>query len=160
MAVGGWHDAGDLDLRIESQAGESYILSMAYEQFHPEIDVTSIDFENRVTEIHEPDGRNDILQQIENGVLSVVSAYKALGRLYRGIISSQLRQYVILGDAAAMTDGFPGNGDDRWIYTENNPSRDRETAAQLAGTARVLQGYNDTLAAQCLDMASDKLLKQ
>ena len=153
VAVGGWHDAGDLDLRIESQAGESYILSMAYEQFHPEIDVTSIDFENRVTEIHEPDGKNDILQQIENGVLSVVSSYKALGRPYRGIISSSLRQYVILGDAAAMTDGDPGNEDDRWIYTENNPFRDRETAAQLAGAARVLRGYNDTLAIQCLDMA-------
>ena len=24
--IGGWHDAGDFDLRIESQAGESYIL--------------------------------------------------------------------------------------------------------------------------------------
>ena len=153
VAVGGWHDAGDLDLRIESQAGESYILSMAYEQFHPEIDVTSIDFVNRVTEIHEPDGKNDLLQQIENGVLSVVSAYKALGRPYRGIISSSLRQYVILGDAAAMTDGVPGNEDDRWIYTENNPSRDKETAAQLAGVVRVLRGYNDTLAVQCLDMA-------
>ena len=153
VAAGGWHDAGDLDLRIESQAGESYILSMAYEQFHPQIDVTSIDFERRITEIHEPDGRNDILQQVENGALSVVSAYDALGRPYRGIISSRLRQYVILGDAAAMTDGIPGNDDDRWIYTEHNPSRDRETAAQLAGTARVLKGFNDTLATRCLEIA-------
>jgi hypothetical protein len=153
VAVGGWHDAGDLDLRIESQAGESYILSQAYEQFRPEIDVTAIDFDRRVTEIHQPDGKNDILQQIENGVLSVVSAYQALGRPYRGIISSSLRQYVILGDAAAMTDGAPGNEDDRWIYTEDNPSRDRETAAQLAGAARVLREYNSTLAARCLDMS-------
>ena len=153
VAVGGWHDAGDLDLRIESQAGESYILSLAFEQFRPEIDVTSIDFERRVTEIHQPDGKNDILQQIENGVLSVLSAYHALGRPYRGIISSSLRQYVILGDAAAMTDGVPGNEDDRWIYTEDNPSRDRETAAQLAGAARVLREYNSALAAQCLDMS-------
>ena len=29
--IGGWHDAGDFDLRIESQAGESYILALAYE---------------------------------------------------------------------------------------------------------------------------------
>ena len=153
VAVGGWHDAGDLDLRIESQAGESYILSMAYEQFHPEIDVTAIDQQRHVTEIHEPDGKNDILQQIENGVLSVVAAYNALGRNYRGIISSQLRQYVILGDAAAMTDGIPGNGDDRWIYTEDNPGRDLGTAGNLAGTARVLRGFNDTLATRCLDIA-------
>ena len=153
VAIGGWHDAGDLDLRIESQAGESYILSMAWEQFHPDIDVTAIDFHRHVTEIHEPDGQNDILQQVENGALSVVSAYNALGRPYRGIISSQLRQYVILGDAAAMTDGIPGNDDDRWIYTENNPGRDLSTAANLAGTARALRGHNDTLAVRCLDIA-------
>ena len=155
VAIGGWHDAGDLDLRIESQAGESYILSMAYEQFKPQIDVTAIDFERKVTEIHEPDGRNDILQQIENGALSVTATYCALGRPYRGIISSQLRQYVILGDAAAMTDGIAGNDDDRWIYTEDNPSRDRETAAQMAGVARILRGYNDTLSFQCLNMAEN-----
>ncbi|MBQ6576813.1 MAG: glycoside hydrolase family 9 protein [Bacteroidales bacterium] len=155
VAIGGWHDAGDLDLRIESQAGESYILAMAYEQFHPDIDVTAIDFDNHVTEIHQSDGKNDILQQVENGVLSVVSAYEALGRPYRGIISSKLRQYVILGDAAAMTDGVPGNGDDRWIYTENNPSRDLSTAASLAGAARALRGYNDGLAKRCLNMATD-----
>ena len=154
VAVGGWHDAGDLDLRIESQAGESYILAMAYEQFHPQIDVTAIDFERHVTEIHQADGRNDILQQVENGALSVVAAYKALGRPYRGIISSKLRQYVILGDAAAMTDGVPGNDDDRWIYTENNPARDLSTAAHLAGAYRVLSGHNDTLAADCLQMAT------
>jgi len=155
VAVGGWHDAGDLDLRIESQSGESYILSMAYEQFHPQLDVTAIDFERHVTEIHQADGRNDILQQVENGALSVVAAYKALGRPYRGIISSKLRQYVILGDAAAMTDGVPGNGDDRWIYTENNPRRDLETAANLAGTYRALAGYNNALADDCLQMSTE-----
>ena len=153
VAVGGWHDAGDLDLRIESQIGESYILSLAWEQFHPDIDVTAIDQQKHVTEIHEPDGRNDILQQVENGALSVVAAYNALGRPYRGIISSKLRQYVILGDAAAMTDGVPGNDDDRWIYTENNPMRDLTTAANLAGTARALRGFNDPLADRCLEIA-------
>ena len=153
VAVGGWHDAGDLDVRIESQAGESYVLSMVYEQFQPSIDVTAIDFVRRVTEIHEPDGRNDILQQVENGVLSVVAAYQALGRPYRGIIASKLRQYVILGDAAAQTDGVPGTADDRWIYTEDNPSRDLQTAAYLAGSSRVLRGFNDTLSARCLEMA-------
>ena len=108
-----------------------------------------------MTEIHQPDGRNDILQQVENGALSVVAAYKALGRPYRGIISSKLRQYVILGDAAAMTDGIPGNGDDRWIYTENNPARDLSTAARMAGTCRALAGHNDALATECLQMAKE-----
>ncbi len=160
VAVGGWHDAGDLDLRIESQAGESYILAMAYEQFHPEIDVTAIDQQRHVTEIHEADGKNDILQQIENGALSVVSAYNAFGRNYRGIIASQLRQYVLLGDAAAMTDGIPGNEDDRWIYTENNPGRDMGTAYMLAGAARSLRGFNDPLAARCLEIARTMFQKE
>ncbi len=152
--VGGWHDAGDFDLRVESQAGESYILAMAYEQFHPDIDVTSIDHEHHRVEIHESDGKNDILQQVENGALSVVRSYQALGRIYRGIISNSLRQYAMLGDAAAMTDGKLGNADDRWIFTEDNTSRELSTAAQLAGVARVLRGYNDTLGGECLDIAS------
>ena len=151
--IGGWHDAGDFDLRIESQAGESYILALAYEAFRPDIDVTSIDQINRVTEIHQPDGKNDLLQQVENGALSIVNGYLSLGRLYRGIICNDLRQYVLLGDAAAMTDGQSGNEDDRWIFTENNPDRELTTAAQLAAVSRVLKGFNDTLSVHCLDIA-------
>ena len=109
--VGGWHDAGDFDLRVESQAGEAYILALAYEQFHPTIDATAIDQQRHRVEIHEPDGKNDILQQVENGALTVVRSYQALGRLYRGIICNSLRQYAMLGDAAAMTDGIIGNDD-------------------------------------------------
>lgn len=153
--VGGWHDAGDFDLRVESQAGESYILALAYEQFHPNIDVTAIDQQRHRVEIHEPDGKNDILQQVENGALTVVRSYQALGRLYRGIICNSLRQYAMLGDAAAMTDGVVGNADDRWIFTEDNPMRALSTAAQLAGAARVLHGFNDALSQECLDIAQD-----
>ena len=155
LNVGGWHDAGDFDLRIESQSGECYILAKAYEAFKPEIDVTSIDQKKHVVEIHQPDGRNDILQQIEHGALSVVNGYLALGRLYRGIICNNLRQYVLLGDAAAMTDGVMGNDDDRWVFTENNPGREISTAANLAATARVLRGFNDTLAVHCSNIAGE-----
>ena len=152
--IGGWHDAGDFDLRVESQAGEAYILALAYEQFHPDIDVTAIDHERHSVEIHEADGKNDVLQQVENGALTVVRSYQALGRLYRGIICNSLRQYVMLGDAAAMTDGQPGNSDDRWIFTEDNPARELSTAAQLAGSARVLRGFNDALSQECLEIAT------
>ena len=138
---------------MESQAGEAYILALAYELFHPDIDVTAIDQERHRVEIHEPDGKNDILQQVENGALTVVRTYQALGRLYRGIICNNLRQYAMLGDAAAMTDGVIGNDDDRWIFTEDNPMRALSTAAQLAGAARVLKGFNDALSKECLDIA-------
>ncbi|MBQ8482969.1 MAG: glycoside hydrolase family 9 protein [Bacteroidales bacterium] len=153
--IGGWHDAGDYDLRVESQAGESYILALAYETFRPEIDVTSIDQHTRITEIHQADGKNDILQQVEHGALSVVSSYLALGRLYRGIICNSVRQYVLLGDAATMTDGIIGNEDDRWIFTEDNPGREMSTAAELAGVSRVLKGFNDTLSVHCLNIAEE-----
>lgn len=153
LNIGGWHDAGDFDLRVESQAGESYILSLAYESFDVNYDATSIDQQKRITEIHQPDGKPDMLQQIENGVLTVVGGYRALGRLYRGIICNDLRQYVLLGDASAMTDNEIGNEDDRWVFTEENPRRELTTAAQLAASARVLKGFNDTLSTQALDCA-------
>lgn len=153
LNVGGWHDAGDFDLRIESQAGEAYILSLAYEAFKPQIDVTSIDQQRHVTEIHQADGKNDMLQQIENGALTVVNGYLSLGRLYRGIICSKLRQYCLLGDASAMTDNVKGNDDDRWVFTENNPMRELSTAAELAAVARTMRGFNDTLSVHCQNIA-------
>lgn len=155
LNVGGWHDAGDFDLRVESQSGEAYILALAYEAFHVNYDVTTIDQDKRITEIHQPDGKNDILQQIEHGVLSVVGGYRPLGRLYRGIIESDLRQYVHLGDSMAITDGIKGNADDRWVFTEENPPRELTTAAHLAAVSRALKGFNDGLSAQALETARE-----
>jgi hypothetical protein len=155
LNVGGWHDAGDFDLRVESQAGETYILALAYEAFGKDYDATAIDQTSRVVEIHQPDGKPDMLQQIEHGALSVVGGYRALGRLYRGIICNDLRQYVMLGDAGAMTDNNPGNGDDRWVFTEENATRELTTAAQLAAASRVLNGFNDTLSVQALAVARE-----
>ncbi|MCQ2110066.1 MAG: glycoside hydrolase family 9 protein [Bacteroidaceae bacterium] len=153
LAVGGWHDAGDYDLRIETQVGEAYLLGMMFENLGAYWDETSIDFENHIVEMHQPDGRNDVLQQVENGALTVVAGWKSLGRLYRGIICPTVRQYVHLGDASAHTDHILGTADDRWVFTENNPGRELETAACLAGISRVLKGFNDTLSVQCLDIA-------
>jgi hypothetical protein len=167
---GGWHDAGDWDMRVESQADTIYGLALAWELFHVDYDNTSIDQENRVTEIHQPDGKPDVLQQVEHGLLSVVGGYESLGRLYRGIIEPTLRQYVFLGDGANMTDnvvfdprktpeagappvGLPGAPDDRWVFTEDNPRRELLTAQALAAGARALKGYNDDLAARSLKAA-------
>lgn len=155
LNVGGWHDAGDFDLRIESQSGEFYILALAYEAFGVDYDVTAIDQDTKIVEIHQPDGKNDILQQIEHGVLSVIGAYKALGRLYRGIICNDLRQYVLLGDSAAMTDGIAGNEDDRWVFTEDNPPRELTAAAHLAAASRTLKGFNDELSDDALRAARE-----
>lgn len=148
LNIGGWHDAGDFDLRVESQSGEFYTLALAYEAFNVHYDATTIDQDRRIVEIHQPDGKNDILQQIEHGVLSVVGAYRALGRLYRGIIESDLRQYVHLGDSASMLG-------DRWVFTEDNPPRELTTAAHLAAASRALQAFNPALSSQALQAARE-----
>jgi hypothetical protein len=169
---GGWHDAGDDDLRIESQAGTMHGLALAWEAFRPELDETSIDQKLRVVEMHQPDGKPDVLQQIEHGALTVVGGYRTLGRFYRGIISPTLRQYTHLGDFAAQTDGvvydpktapavavpagtgIPGSPDDRWVFTEQNARRELSAAAGLAASSRALRGYDDALAAECLTIAT------
>ena len=154
LNIGGWHDAGDDDLRTESQAGEVYILALAYESFDVYLDSTTICQDRRIARIHEPDGKNDILQQIEHGLLSVVGAYKALGRLYRGIITNNMAQYSLICDFSTQTDNVISD-DDRWVFTEDNPTRELTTAAQLAAAARCMAGFNDTLAADTLTAAKE-----
>ncbi len=157
LNVGGWHDAGDYDLRVESQARTLQMLAYMHELFGPDYDETTVDQAGKVVEMHRPDGKSDILQQIEHGALTLVGGYKALGRLYRGIICSDLRQYTLLGDGSVMTDNvvFRGEGkmDDRWVFTEENPRRELMVAACLATAYSALKGYNDSLATACLDIA-------
>jgi endoglucanase len=168
LNIGGWHDAGDYDLRVESQAGTVRILSLAYEAFTIDYDQTAIDQEKHLVEINLPDGKADILQQVEHGVLAILGGYRSLGRLYRGIICPNLRQYVMLGDGSTMTDNkvynpalkadetkenTSGVFDDRWVFTEENPRRELQVAASLAAAARVLRAYDDRLATECLQTA-------
>lgn len=153
MTVGGWHDAGDWDLRVESQSIQPWQLCMMVENLGAYWDETTIDQKNHLVEIHQPDGVNDYLQQIEHGALTLMAGWKAMGRLYRGVICPTVRQYVFLGDAGSHTDRVPGTADDRWVFTEQNPSREVQVAGRLSAISRVLKGYNDTLSAQCLDVA-------
>ncbi|MCX7984825.1 MAG: glycoside hydrolase family 9 protein [Bacteroidetes bacterium] len=163
---GGWHDAGDYDLRIESQAETVYKLALSFELFPNEYDETTIDQKRKLVVLHQPDGIPDFLQQIEHGVLSIVNAYDSMGRLYRGIICPTLKQYVHLGDAATMTDNLvykvrsydpilqkPLPEDDRWVFTEHNPQRELYVAQCLAAASRVLRTSNSQLAAKCLRVA-------
>ncbi|MBK1875590.1 glycoside hydrolase family 9 protein [Pelagicoccus mobilis] len=169
---GGWHDAGDDDLRIESQAGTLVGLVQTYEAFGELYDNTTIDQETLTVEVHHPDGKADILQQIEHGALSVAAGYRELGVLYRGIINPTLRQYVMLGDTANMTDNSPfdssisdsripeigqgitGSPDDRWVFTTRNSARHEIIGASgLAAAARALAEHNPDLAQECRDFS-------
>ncbi|BET65326.1 hypothetical protein ASA1KI_02440 [Opitutales bacterium ASA1] len=146
LDIGGWHDAGDYDLRVESQAETIRGLALAWEEFRPEHDNTTIDQSTRVVEIHRPDGKPDILQQIEHGALTIVAGWRALGRLYRGIVEPTLRDYVLLGDP--LNHLAP-----RWVFTEENPRRELQVAGCLAAASRALRGFNDPLAEECLAIA-------
>jgi hypothetical protein len=165
---GGWHDAGDDDLRVESQIGTVWLLSKMAEDLGLDYDATTIDQAHRRVEIHTPDGRNDALQQVEHGLLTVVGGYRALGRLYRGIISPSLRQYVSMGDPSTQTDnvsnrpveglgvdnnGNPVRADDRWVFTEDNPGRELYTAAGLAAGSRAMRVFNPALSREALAAA-------
>jgi len=168
LNAGGWHDAGDFDLRVESQIGTVWLLAKMIEEFGLDYDSTAIDQKKHLVEIHSPDGRNDALQQIEHGLLSVLGGYRAMGRVYRGIIDPTLRQYVQLGDAANQTDnvfrrraeglgrdneGHAIEADDRWVFTEDNPDRELYVAAGLAAASRVLKPSNPELSAEALAAA-------
>lgn len=153
LNAGGWHDAGDYDLRVESQIGTIWNLALMIEEFELDYDATSIDQSKNLVEIHQPDGKNDAIQQIEHGLLSVLGSYRSLGRLYRGIICSDLKQYTLLGDASVMTDGKKGNSDDRWVFTEENANRELYAVGGLAAASRALKATNPVLSAECIESA-------
>ncbi|MGA9658492.1 MAG: glycoside hydrolase family 9 protein [Asticcacaulis sp.] len=170
LTSGGWHDAGDYDLRVESQMGTVWLLAKMVEEFNLNYDATTIDQVKKETDIHKPDGVNDAIQQIEHGLLSVLGGYKALGRTYRGIIEPTLEQYTLLGDVTTQTDNLDYDPalkagektgtsssvpDDRWVFTEDNPDRELGTAAQLATASRVLKTSNPQMSADALAAAQD-----
>lgn len=165
LTVGGWFDAGDFDIQTGSHCNAVLSLVDTWEKFKPDRDQTYIDYETRYVDIHRPDGKPDILQQIEHGTLNIVAQVKNIGHPVRGIVVPNLHQYHHLGDASTETDNLPYNSslkpyqtdgkssgtmDDRWAFTTRNPSLDYYTAAALSAASRVLKGYNDTLSNQCL----------
>jgi endoglucanase len=168
LNIGGWHDAGDYDLRVESQAGTVYNLALAYEFFNQNYDQTSINETTRLVQLNKPDGKPDVIQQMEHGLLSIVGGYESLGRLYRGIQEATLHQYTLLGEGENETDNIvyrPGGTDpilhrplpkdDRMVFTEINPPRELYVAAVLAASARVLKSFNPSLAGKCLNISEE-----
>jgi endoglucanase len=165
---GGWFDAGDYDIRTQTQARVITELVLAREAFRLDWDETSIDEAARLVQIHRPDGIPDVLQQIKHGVLQLLAQYSAFGHAIPGIIEPTLEEYTHLGDAASKTDGkiydarlgplqsdglSSGVPDDRWAFTSHTTPLNYDAAASLAAASRVLRGYDDALAAQCLKTA-------
>src|SRR4030043_846384 len=92
MAVGGWFDAGDFDIQTGSHNSVVSRFVEAWEVLRIDRDETYIDQETRYVDIHRPDGKPDILQQIEHGTLQVVAQLKNVGFPVRGIVAPTLPQ--------------------------------------------------------------------
>jgi len=168
LNVGGWLDAGDFDIRTPTQSYVILNLVQTWETFGLKRDETTIDQQKRFVDIHHPDGKPDLLQQIEHGTLALIAQYRAVGHAIPGIIVPDLLQYTHLGDALTMTDnliydpnlahgesdGFTsGTFDDRWAFTSKSTPLDYGAIAALAAASRALNGYNDKLADECLATA-------
>jgi hypothetical protein len=168
LNVGGWHDAGDYDIRTQSQYATVQALVLAHETFGIDRDQTTVRQEERFVDLGVPDGVPDILQQVEHGVLALLAQYRAVGHAIPGIIVPTIAQYTHLGDAVTMTDNLvfdpsldsletdgrrSGTFDDRWAFTSRSTPLDYGSIAALAAASRVLRGYRDALADECLSTA-------
>lgn len=174
MAIGGWFDAGDFDIQTGSHNIVISDFVELWENFKVDRDETYIDQKTRYVDIHRPDGKPDILQQIEHGTLNLVAQIENIGHPVRGIIVPNLHQYHHLGDASTETDNLcynpnlrlyetdgvsSGTPDDRWAFTNRISFLDYQTAGTLAAASRALKGYNNELADKSLTYAK-KLLEE
>ncbi len=168
LAVGGWFDAGDFDIQTPSHCSVILNFVNAWEEFGIDRDQTYIDQTTRYVDIHRPDGKPDLLQQIEHGTLNLVAQVKNIGHPAVGIIVPNLHQYHHLGDASTITDNLiynpnlkpyesdgktSGNMDDRWVFTNRSQWLDYQTIAALASASRALKNFNSSLAADCINEA-------
>ncbi len=168
MAVGGWFDAGDFDIQTGSHNSVISSFVDTWENFKVDRDETYIDQKTRYVDIHRPDGKPDMLQQIEHGTLNLVAQCENIGHPVRGIIVPNLHQYHHLGDAINETDNLPynpnlksyesdgltsGTMDDRWAFTNRMTYLDYQTAASLAEASRALRGFNNDLSDRSLACA-------
>ena len=167
---GGWHDAGDHDLPAGSSAITTLALALAQEEFQPKLDLTTIHRAGREVLLNQADGRQDLLQQIEYGVESLLVSYRVSGHIFPGIIERTELQYSHIGDPVNITDNRvydpklkpgevegerSGKLDDRWVFTNRNTGLQYHTAQALAAASRVLRGFNDPLAAESLATAEN-----
>ncbi len=168
LNIGGWYDAGDYDIRTQTQYRTVLDLVKAYEAFGIDRDETLVDQEAGYVDLHHPDGKNDLLQQIEHGTLALIAQHRAVGHAIPGIIVPHISQYTHLGDGLTMTDNLiynskmdslESNGfesgiyDDRWAFTSRSSALNYGSAGTLAAASRALKDFNPELAKECLQTA-------
>lgn len=167
---GGWHDAGDSDLPTGSICQTVNGLALAREEFGARRDVTAIGRDERLVSLFQPDGRDDLLQQVAFGTEWLIQVYRAAGHVCAGVIESKESDYAVTGDPVNITDGRiydpslkahekkdgrSGKPDDRWLFTNRNTAGQYQLAQTAAIAARVLTGFDQKLADECLKTARE-----
>ena len=170
LTWGGWHDAGDTDLPTGGNAETALHLALAAEEFAPARDVTPILREDRRVNLFRPDGKDDLLQQVAYGLEFLLGMYRAFGHAGVGMIDRTWEQYLATGDPAFTSDNLPydpalgprevkdgrsGKNDDRWAFTTRNTGGNYQLAQLCAVAARVLAGFDQPMADECLKAARD-----
>lgn len=161
---GGWHDAGDDDLRASAQAEVTLGLALAEETFGLDFDQTTVDREKRLVLMHVPDGVPDIVQQIAHGAENLLSGYRAAGHSFSGIITHPVDAYHQVGDWGLQTDNLiydaslgadevvgnrTGRKLDRYAFTNRDTGAQYLVLAALAAASRVIADYDEPLAQEC-----------
>ncbi len=169
LNIGGWHDAGDDDIRLESQAETVYKLSLAYEIFDVEYDATSIDQKTRIGRIAQTGWKarytsaNRTRPPVPNRLIRF--AGKILQRNHQPHASDNMPRSETL---RTETDNLiyrenekdpvlhlPLPKDDRLVFTEKNPKRELYIARTLAAASRVMERFNPALAQKCLKISRE-----
>ncbi|MBR0552040.1 glycoside hydrolase family 9 protein [Stakelama marina] len=168
LNIGGWFDAGDFDIRTQTQYAVVRSMVRSWERFHPGRDTTSVDEATRRVEMHVPDGKPDLLQQIRHGTLQLVAQFDAVGHAINGIISPDVGEYTHLGDAGSKTDrkiydpslklyevkdDRSGTPDDRWAFTSKSSALNYGSIAGLAAASRALKSFDPALSQKALAIA-------
>ncbi|MDZ7725298.1 MAG: glycoside hydrolase family 9 protein [candidate division KSB1 bacterium] len=168
MNQGGWHDAGDDDVNTGSSGRATYHLALTWEEFRPDIDKTSIDFDSRMVYLHQPDRLPDMIQHIRHGVDFLLAQYRAADHSFVGIISKDFSTYLQEGHWGAMTDNLfydpdmpedsktgthSGVFDDRYIFTNKDTRREYAVISYLCAASRALKSFYKEPAEECLATA-------
>lgn len=155
LANGGWHDAGDHDLNVGAQSFTVWMMSLAWEEFGIDRDVSTVDAEARKFRGGRKDGTADLIQQIEWGVLWLLSVQQPDGRVYNGVCANQpQRAGKPLGE---LTDGKLGTGDERRVYVDYHADGQLNFAIGLAAASRALKRDRPELAQRCRAAAENAL---
>ena len=157
---GSWHDAGDFDLPSGSICSTVLWLALAQEEFAVQRDVTSLQREERRVELFQPDGKNDLLQQVAFGMEFLLRLYRAIGHIGAGIIENNSRDYGLVGDPVNITDNLiydpalkptdkknshSGKFDNHWVFTNRNTGGRYRLAQVAAVTSRLSEGFQPSL---------------